>query len=271
MRKYVQTWLAMYKVNKYWKKRKKGKPHGLDKELVVSLTSYPARFPTLSLTLKNLLTQTVKPDQIILWISIDDRDKLTDDILKLQSKELRIAFCEDLMSFKKIIPTLREGTNRHIITVDDDIFYSPTLIEELVTEANKNPGKVIAQRAHKLTLNEKQLPNLYADWEYEGGGKDFLEHNFPTGVRGVFYPAGCFYQDVLQEDIFLKLCPLCDDAWLYWMVRLKGGVAICLRNNEKKVYWPNSQVNTLWRRNRLKDGNDFQIQNLIDHYGFPDA
>jgi len=270
MRKFIQTWLAMNKVNKHWKLRKKGKPHGLDNELIVSLTSYPARFPTLPLTLKNLLTQTVKPNQIILWISNSNRDQLTDEINSLQCKDLRISFCEDLMSYKKIIPTLQENSNRHIITVDDDIYYSPTLIEDLVTKAKANPGKVIAQRAHKITLDENQLPRLYADWIYEGGGEDTLAYNFPTGVRGVFYPAGCFHQDVIKNDIFLKLCPSCDDAWLYWMVRLKGGSAICQRNNEKRVYWPKSQNNTLWRRNRLEDGNDFQIKKLINYYGFPD-
>jgi len=270
MRKYVQSQFAMYRVNQYWKKRKKSRPHGLDKELIVSLTSYPARFPTLILTLKNLLTQTIKPDQIILWISENDRDKLTDDILNLQSTDFRISFCEDIMSFKKIIPTLRENLNRHIITVDDDIFYSPTLVEEFVEKTKQNPGKVIAQRAHKLTLNEDNLPKLYADWIYEGGEDKLSALNFPTGVRGVFYPANCFHPDVIRDDIFMKLCPSCDDAWLYWMVRLQGGATICLKNNKNKIYWPKSQIATLWRRNRLADGNDFQIQKLIKYYGFPD-
>ena len=44
------------------------KKHSLDKELVVSLTSYPSRFNILPITIQSLLNQTVKPDRIILWL-----------------------------------------------------------------------------------------------------------------------------------------------------------------------------------------------------------
>ena len=85
----------------------RGKPHGLDRPLIVSLTSYPARYKILPLTLKCLLSQTVRPDEVVLWIAHEDRDLLTKEITSLQRFGLTIRFCSDLRSFKKIIPALR--------------------------------------------------------------------------------------------------------------------------------------------------------------------
>ena len=52
------------------------KKHSLDKELIVSLTSYPKRFDILPITIQSLLNQTVKPDRIILWLYEKDYFRL---------------------------------------------------------------------------------------------------------------------------------------------------------------------------------------------------
>ena len=59
------------------------KNHELPDNLIVSLTSFDKRFETLPLTLECLLSQTIKPDRVILWISYSDKSDLTDDIKKL--------------------------------------------------------------------------------------------------------------------------------------------------------------------------------------------
>lgn len=42
--------------------------------IVVSLTSFPARFCDMDLCLKSLFRQTVKPDHIVLWLGSDSLD-----------------------------------------------------------------------------------------------------------------------------------------------------------------------------------------------------
>ena len=44
------------------------KKHSLNGKLVVSLTSYPDRYKTLNFTLRTILSQSIKPDKILLWI-----------------------------------------------------------------------------------------------------------------------------------------------------------------------------------------------------------
>src|SRR5688500_5188057 len=60
-----------------------GRPHQLPGELIISLTSYPARFRTLHLSLRCLLTQSIKPDRIVLWIAREDLPLLPASVRKL--------------------------------------------------------------------------------------------------------------------------------------------------------------------------------------------
>jgi protein O-GlcNAc transferase len=139
--------------------------HNLPAPLIVSLTSYPARFSTLPLTLKCLLSQSMHPDRIILWIAHEDKQELTKDILAFKKKGVEIKFCEDLRAFKKIIPTLELEPDTYIVTADDDAFYPPEWLEKLVTCAQENPGEVIAHRVRRIQLGENGFPRSYLDWK----------------------------------------------------------------------------------------------------------
>ena len=116
---YIRIKIIYLKVNQENQLIKK---HDLDKELVVSLTSYNKRFNTLPLVLDSLQRQTIKPDKIELWIENNDIKFLPRNISKF--KNINIKICEnDLFSYKKIIPTLCENQDRYIVTFDDDIIY----------------------------------------------------------------------------------------------------------------------------------------------------
>ena len=84
-------------------------PHDLDAPLVVSLTSYPARFGSLHLVLQSLLMQTVRPDRVILWLAAGDETQLTPEITAL---DVEIRICPNWRSYKKIVPTLLEAPGR---------------------------------------------------------------------------------------------------------------------------------------------------------------
>ncbi|TAM63345.1 MAG: hypothetical protein EPN49_02390 [Rhodanobacter sp.] len=59
------------------------KRHGLDSQLIVSMTSYGPRFKWLHLTINSLLEQTIIPDAILLWISDDEINDLPDSVRDL--------------------------------------------------------------------------------------------------------------------------------------------------------------------------------------------
>ena len=80
-----------------------------DVPLVISLTSYEERFDDLTISLYSLLTQTVKPDRIILWLS--DELTLNDlpyDITRFIKNGLEIRFVKDIGSYTKAIYAFKE-------------------------------------------------------------------------------------------------------------------------------------------------------------------
>ena len=153
----------------------KKKKHSLNKELIVSLTSYSKRFKTLPLVLDSLQKQTISPDKIELWIEENDKSLLPDKLYKFKNVDIR--FCENgLSSYKKIIPSLKENDNRFIVTFDDDIIYPNNSLEALIVKSKKFPNYVIANRIHEIKL-KNSLPDEYNKWcKNFTGDNNFFRH-----------------------------------------------------------------------------------------------
>tara|TARA_B100000029_G_scaffold484109_1_gene535962 strand:+ start:876 stop:1760 length:885 start_codon:yes stop_codon:yes gene_type:complete len=256
----LKVWFINFSSKKIINKKR----HILKKKLVISLTSHPARFKTLPLTLNSILKQSVQADKIILWIEKKDKKKIPFSVSNLNG--IFIKYCENsLISYSKIIPTLRRYRDCYIITIDDDFIYHNKLIENLVYKSSKYPNDIIANRIHKIRIINKQ-PTKYMSW-YLNFKKD-TKLAFFTGTGGVLYPPNCFYKDVLKVKYFKKLAPLGDDIWLNWMARIKG-TNVRRSNYEKTSESIKSITGGLYKKNIKQNYNDVQIKNMINKYGFP--
>ena len=210
---------------------------GINKEkrnipIVVSLTSFPERIEVVVETIKSLLIQTMKPDRIILWLAKEQfpyqEQDLPSKLVSLKKYGLEILWCDDIRSYKKLIPTLCLEPNAIIVTADDDIYYRVEWLKGLYEAYLQNPQCIICYRATKFYLTNEGM------YKTIGGGHDLWPepsylHKL-TGCGGVLYPVGIFYQDICREDIFLDICKTNDDIWFWLMAVL----------NKTKVYCPNS-------------------------------
>lgn len=248
--------------------REKNKRHALDKKLIISLTSYPARFGTLDLTIKCLLMQSVMPDSIVLWISYRHKNELPRRVINLQRFGLEIRFCEDIRSYKKIIPSLVAFPNSYIVTADDDLFYPKKWLQELVCELRMDTKEIVAHRVHRIQLGYNNKPMPYNEWILGISDSKASKLNFPTSGAGVLYPPDVFHKDVCREDIFLALCPNADDVWLYWMAALNGASQRRVSSRQHRLYcWVNTQSTALSCENVIRAGNDRQFSSMIERYG----
>src|SRR5438445_5466095 len=134
-----------------WRLSWPGRTHRLPGELIVSLTSYPARYATLPLTLKCLLAQSIKADKTILWIAHEDMASLPKSITDLQARGLEIRPCKNVRSYKKIIPALAAFPNAFIATADDDVYYSSHWPEKMVSLAGNNT--IVCHRADMVSFD----------------------------------------------------------------------------------------------------------------------
>ena len=209
----------------YFKRTQNNKKYNITNErkegsrIIVSLTSYPVRIPTLWKVIECMLRQTVKPDKIVLYLTesqIGDIEKLPSSLLNLRSRGLEIRLCkEEIRSHTKYFQAFQDFPNDLVITVDDDLFYRSDLIENHLRWHNKYPKCIIANWAKEI------LPTipLYDDWldvKQAGVSNRYLF----LGVSSVLYPPHCMYKDVFNVDMIKKLCLTADDVWLSCMAIL---------------------------------------------------
>ena len=242
--------------------------HALPGRLTISLTSYPKRFPTLSFTLKSLLDQSVKPDRVVLWIAKGDEKQLPKAVLDLQASGLEIKVTpKDIRSYKKIIPLLNDSPSDYIVTADDDIFYERHWLQSLLDGFDPVRPRVVCRRAHRPSRLPDGSLTPYASWKFEHIFDGADEDIFATGVGGVLYFPGCFHPLVTDEALFTELCPLADDVWLYWMVRMNGNRYRQVGGRFQQVVWPGSQATSLRSQNLEGGKNDEQIKAMEQRFG----
>jgi hypothetical protein len=249
--------------------RRNSPRHALSRPLVVSLTSYPPRFPTLALTLRCLLCQSVRPDRTILWIAPEGQSELPRDVLALQLYGLEIRATRDIGPFTKIVPALQAFPDVIVVTADDDQYYWRTWLEELTSAWSGSTREIVCHRANGIVLDSDGRPRPYGEWPMDAMPEGRSVAVLPTGVEGVMYPPGSLSPRVLDADAFLKLCPRADDIWLYWMARLAGSEFRLTGHGRRPCMWRNSQQVALYRDNVLQNGNDTQIAAMIDAFGWP--
>lgn len=219
--------------------RRNGKPHGLPTKLFVTVASYPPRFPTLALTLRALLDQTVQADGLLLWVPPGSAAQLPAEVRALEQFGLVINEApEDLRSFNKIVHALKHYSDATLIIADDDTNYPGDWLEGLVEASRSLPGAIVCNWAKHVS--DAPPPKWRTATDTAGGVL------MAIGVGGVVYPPGSLHPDVTRSDIFGAICPS-DDIWLGWMAHLHGTpVRWSGRNGANWITWRHSQKVALW-------------------------
>lgn len=244
-------------------------------KVIVSLTSYDLRINEAKYAIYSLLNQSFPPDKLILWLDEDSfprREKdLPRDLLELRDFGLTIDWCENLRSYKKLIPALEKYPDDIIVTADDDIFYRPDWLSILYEEHLKNPKQVIAHYGYRLRINTlgQIYPLLNWHWFFTplNSSMPMFSNSAGTG-GGVLLKKPFLHPDALNRELFLKLAPLDDELWFWAMMVL----------NNVKTFFPTRAINriictdfnmqvpgkTLWSQNKTKK--DIQLQSIIKRY-----
>lgn len=246
--------------------------HGLPGRLIISLTSYPARFPSLHLTIKSLLDQSVRPDQIVLWIAHDDIAVLPDTLTSLQSERFRIGACDDIRNFKKILPTLTEYPDAFIVICDDDTYYPDDWLKGLVDAFDPQQPSIVCYRCHRLGYTPEGRLAPYRSWvrnDVGDNGGTLTRNVLPTGNGGVLYPPGSLPPETTNLEMIRQLSATSDDVWLFFMWRQNGWSIKRVPGPRREfTEWSGTQDQALWSLHRTGK-KDEHLQSMSDHFGVP--
>ena len=173
-----------------------------DKNIIVSMTSWPKRIGNVATVIKSLLEQELEPDIIQINLSEDEfKNKELDfpkDLQRLISSDTRI--CIEWVKgndgvFKKIIPTLQKhyGEDYFLLSVDDDWVYSYEYIKMMV----------------------EYLEN------YETDAFSLYKNDVIIGNR-MIYKSSCFQKDFWEKLTKEVIDCRIDDGYIEYYFKAKG-------------------------------------------------
>lgn len=239
-------------------------------KIVVSLTTVPKRVDAAALVIAIMMHQTVKPDVIVINLGVElfEGVELPELLLNEEKLGVKINYCHDLYCHTKYYHTVTTYPDDIVITVDDDIIYSETLIEELYESYQRFPNAVSAMRVHRITFNEDLSLAPYVKWNYCTA--DF--YNKPshkllaTGVGGVLYPPHVLPAETFNESALLRLSPKADDLWLKVMEIYNDVPVVNPRYQERLKFIGTTQEIGLCYDNVSGGQNDIQLKKIMEEY-----
>ena len=252
--------------------------NGVDEnsDVVISLTTYPARVKTVWVTIASLLNQTYKPAKVLLYLSkeqfVAGFEDLPSNLKQLQSKGLEIVFVEDdLKPHKKYFYAFKDYRDKLVMTADDDIFYPENAVENLVSASKNNPGAVICCRSHKIKLENNNGEKIFAPyntWENNfTDGPDML--SLAVGCNGVMYRPALFDEEIFNTDNMRQTALFTDDLWLKTM-EITNNIKTYNCSAEPLVYFNNifTMSTGLWHVNtdEGENRNDSSWKKLMELY-----
>lgn len=268
----AETWLYRSKLTTLSKKPKSLNDEKRDIPIIVSLTSFPARFNELYLVIESIFRQSVLPDKILLYLDSGVQEtSLPGSLLNLKKYGLSIIIGgENIKPHKKYYYAMKDNPNSIVITFDDDNLYRSDTIEKLMDSYKRFPDCVSCMRAHRIRFKDKRiLP--YNEWDiaYTGIIGEASTQLFATGVGGVLYPPHCMSEELFDLNHIKKLCLNADDIWLKYM-QLQSHTKVVAVESSQRLANPlpvnTRMVNALALDNVGCNANDEYIHNLEMFY-----
>jgi len=206
--------------------------------IVVCMTSHPGRIKHAWLSLESLFRQTDRDFRLVLVLADSQfpRRKLPNSIRRLTRKGLEILWVQrDGRSFDHLWPAYRKFPEAAVISVDDDKFFSASLVEKLRTASVKYPSTIIGWRGWQMRLSDGSLAFGHG-WERATEQTPSNQLFMPPG-NGSFYPPGSLPAGTGDYLVREQICPDADDVWYWAMARLGGRKSVCLGEANHRAVW----------------------------------
>lgn len=242
-------------------------------KIVVSLTSFPARIDNVWQVVECMKRQTLKPRKIILWLSKDQfplEGTIPQSLKEREDDVFEIRVVEgDIRSHKKYHYVSKEYADDYVFLIDDDIYYSTTILENTWRAHLIYPEDVICNYGYIIRVNELGNLTTYNSWKpvyEEMRGNNLF---FGSGGGTLFKPRE-MYEDLTNIEQAMDMAPTADDIWLNAMAK-KAGKQITLLRNGYILPIANKENITLSSVNVGKSQNDVQLKRVWDYYNLNNA
>lgn len=249
-------------------------PAAYERELIVSLTTFPARIHMVHYAIRSLLRQSLKPNRVVLWLGEDKfpgkEEALPKDLLDLRAFGLEIRWCRDAGPVTKLVYSLQTWPEAVIVTADDDSHYPRHWLRTLYHSYLGNPKCIHTGVVHQIRFDASGYPESFGNWSQWHPSKVPLFRNTHTGFSGSVYPPHCLHPDVADVEKFAKLSPTADDFW-FWAMAVRAGTKINLVQENRRLLQDHQNPRVrktprLWQQNSKGGGNTRCFFQLLQAY-----
>lgn len=186
---------------------------------IVTMTSWKGRIQSVGEAIFRFIkTQTVKPDEFYLWLSTDEfptkENELPKELLLVcRGLNIQLKWCKyNEYAFKRwhVFP---EHIGDLVISIDDDMDYFSTLVEDCINECKANPTPhVIHYSACGGLIEIHDGISYYITQQYHGPDA----RNYFFG-QCAFTPGSFPLECITDDSTKLKraICPKTDEGWIH--------------------------------------------------------
>ena len=202
-----------------------------EKQVIVSLTSFPAALPFATQAIQSILDGSVQPNKIVLYLTAQQfpNSKIPSELQELLTLNsiFEIRFYDKLIrSYTKLVPAIQDFPNEIIVTIDDDVRYHKNMLKYLLRRHKKYPNAIIGHRIRRIRYNARYKSwKLYKRISVLKFSFKPSFRNLQTGVGGVLYPPHSLSKKMLRPEVFMQLAPTVDDIW-FWAAAVANGTKI---------------------------------------------
>ena len=289
LRSLISVFLALWSVNALADGSRKPR-------LIVSMATVRERVASVPVALESLLSQSLKADKVVLWLP-EDAGRPTWHMRLLQRRGLEIVRTAGTTSHRKLLCALKRWPEDLLVTVDDDLIYPSTTLEDLYS-AWQNDHRYIYTHLARCIVRDGAGFAEYDRWPVDrivetginngeagpleavnraSGRQDHLStlarqaacagyNLLPLSGSGTLFPPGSLHRDIFDEEAIMQLCATTDDLWYHAM-------ALRQKTRIKRLYLPpraiqtipNTQGSTHWQTNS-RGVNLKNFRKLLDKY-----
>jgi len=240
-----------------------------DEEIIISFTTIPSRIEKSIYVIDVLLSQTVKPDNVILYLGRDEFRNfiLPPEIENLIKRGLKIEYVEDLGPHTKYFYAIQNNPNSIVITVDDDRIYNKNLVELFMKTHVLFPNCVCANWVKEMVINNEHI-SPHESWprvKVEGKPSNMF---FALGVDGVLYPPNILPKQTFDKKNIKELCLFADDIWLKSMELINNipVVKVIGSGDSINMNIEGTQKQSLNHENEGRDRNSVYLDQVFNHF-----
>lgn len=237
-------------------------------KVIVSLTSFPEAIPYAVQSIRSIIAGSVLPDKIVLYL---DTQKFSDGAVPMELETLKkvnsffeVRFTPDeICSYKKLIPALKDFPDDIIVTVDDDIMYHHNMLRDLLRMHKRVPDAIAAHRVRKIRPDAPYSKwKKYKWYDFVFRKLHFSRLSMQTGVGGVLYPPHSLDESMLDPRLFMEIAPTTDDLWFWAAAVSRGTYIVPLPNGKSHASEIGKPEKLSLKTINLKPGDDRNRQAL---------